>query len=261
MKERKLSLEDRKTLQLEMLKEVDAFCRDHDIKYALSCGTLIGAVRHKGFIPWDDDVDITMLFSDMLRFRDLFRSDSIEYSDVETSSSHRFHFSSLYCRNTYSKIGFQKSKGVCIDLYPIIECSIDNDVIEGLLPKGLRLFERRMRFLKWESRIRRYTTFKTLPGFHKAMLDYYYFMINDFQMIGGGRYYQIGGALVGNNNVYRNMWTFNPLDELIEVPFENYRFCIPARFDEFLTVRYGNYLQLPPKDQRVPYHGGDYYWK
>lgn len=77
-----LSLEERKKVQLEMLKEVDTFCRENNIKYALSCGTLIGAIRHKGFIPWDDDVDITMPFDDMVHFLKIFKSDKIEICDA-----------------------------------------------------------------------------------------------------------------------------------------------------------------------------------
>ena len=68
-KRKQISLEEKKSIQLEMLKEIDAFCRNNNIKYSLAFGTLIGAVRHKGFIPWDDDVDIMMPLPDMLRFR------------------------------------------------------------------------------------------------------------------------------------------------------------------------------------------------
>ena len=60
IKEKPISFEEKRSIQLEMLKEIDAFCRNNGIKYSLAFGTLLGAIRHKGFIPWDDDIDIMM---------------------------------------------------------------------------------------------------------------------------------------------------------------------------------------------------------
>lgn len=74
---KEITLEERKQIQLRMLIEIDAFCRKHNIRYSLAYGTLIGAIRHKGFIPWDDDVDIMMPLPDMLRFKELFKSETM----------------------------------------------------------------------------------------------------------------------------------------------------------------------------------------
>lgn len=261
MNRKELSLDERKKLQLEMLKVIDAFCRKNNIKYALSCGTLIGAVRHKGFIPWDDDVDITMLYPDILRFRNLFRSENLKYCDIETEPNYGFHFSQIVSKKTYSQSGIHKSYGVCIDLYPIIECSNDMDELHRLVDKGNILLRKRLSFMKWLYRIKKYTPFSSIPGYRKAVRDYYNFMINEVQCIGGGFYYQMGGPLVGkSNNFFHNLWRFNPMELIIETQFENTSFYIPARYDEFLTTRYGNYMQLPPENQRFPYHGGHYYW-
>ena len=75
MADRLITLEQRKQIQLEMLSEIDTFCRTHGIRYMIAFGTLLGAVRHKGYIPWDDDVDISMPIDDMLRFKNEFKSD------------------------------------------------------------------------------------------------------------------------------------------------------------------------------------------
>ena len=56
-------------------------------------------------------------------------------------------------------------------------------------------------------------------------------------------------------------FAFNPFEEMIEVDFEGHKFMAPARYDEYLTTRYGDYMKLPPEDQRHPYHGGEYHWK
>lgn len=262
MKNKELSLEERKALQLEMLKEIDSFCRKNGIKYALSCGTLIGAVRHNGYIPWDDDVDITMSFSDILKFRRLFISDNLKYCDIDTEPYYEYHFSRITSNKTYSKRGCHRTYGVCIDLYPIIECTNDVEILNQLIAKGAKLLNKRMWFVKWHGRILDHTPFSILPGFKKSIRNYYNFMINDVQCVGGGNYYQMGGPLLGvNNNFFHNMWNFNPLENLIDHKFEDAIFLIPAKYDLFLRTRYGDYMQLPPEEQRHPYHGGHYYWK
>ncbi len=262
MRGKELTLDDRKALQLEMMNEIDRFCRDNNIKYALSCGTLIGAVRHGGYIPWDDDVDITMLYSDVIRFRELFKSENLKYCDVETERYYGYPFSRIVSTKTYSKFGAHKCNGVFIDLYPIIECSNNTDSIERLLPKGVKLYKRMSWYLKWYSRLLRYTPLTIMPGFEKAIKECYLFMINEVQLIGGGYFYQMGGPLKGNDNdFYHNLWPFNPLENLVDIKFEDSLFCIPARYDEFLSVRYGDYMTLPPEHLRVPHHGGLFYWR
>ena len=94
-----LSFEERKTLQLEMLKEIDTFCKAHDIKDSLAFGTLLGAVRHTGFIPWDDDVDIIMPMPELLKLKKLFKSESIEYCDVDTTQYFSYACSRLVSKN------------------------------------------------------------------------------------------------------------------------------------------------------------------
>ena len=121
MKKQAIALDERKKIQLEMLKEIDAFCRTNDIRYSLAFGTLLGAIRHKGFIPWDDDVDIMMPLPDMFKFKRLFYSNNLKYCDVDTENHYDFPFSRIAYKPTYRQRGliFQ-SYGVCIDLYPVI---------------------------------------------------------------------------------------------------------------------------------------------
>ena len=70
-----LSLKEKQMIILDIMKDIDKFCRANDIPYTLSSGTLLGAVRHGGFIPWDDDADIFMLREDFDRFVSIYRSD------------------------------------------------------------------------------------------------------------------------------------------------------------------------------------------
>lgn len=70
---KKMSLAEIKSVELDLLIEFDSFCNEHNLKYALDGGTLIGALRHKGFIPWDDDIDVTMPFPDFLKFVELYK--------------------------------------------------------------------------------------------------------------------------------------------------------------------------------------------
>lgn len=95
MKAKEITFEERKTIQLDMLKEIDAFCRTNNIRYTLACGTLIGAIRHGGYIPWDDDVDITMPYDDMLKFKKLFKSETMKYCDIETEKNYGYEFSRI----------------------------------------------------------------------------------------------------------------------------------------------------------------------
>ena len=120
-KARRVTDKEVKQIQLEMLDEIDAFCRQNNIRYSLAFGTLLGAVRHKGYIPWDDDVDIIMPLPDMLRFKKIFQSDKLQYCDIDTTLHYEYHFSRICYKQTFSKRGWaSKSYGINIDLYPVV---------------------------------------------------------------------------------------------------------------------------------------------
>lgn len=257
-----LTFEERKDIQLQMLIEVDDFCREHNIKYSLSCGTLIGAIRHKGYIPWDDDVDITMPYDDMIRFKTEFVSQNIKFCDVDTENGYEFHFPRLAHRHTFSKKGLiAEGYGICIDLYPIISCSNNREILDMHIEKAKKILKKRLALIKFRNYILRILPIPmcNFSFLSQAVRKYRDFFLSEMQDNNTDcYYYQLGGPLT---IFYKNCWSFDPFKKLIRVDFEGHQFYATANYDEFLNVRYGEYMKLPPEDQRHPYHGGRYYWK
>ncbi len=254
-----LSFEERKTLQLEMLKEIDTFCKAHDIKYSLAFGTLLGAVRHKGFIPWDDDVDIIMPLPELLKLKKLFKSESIEYCDVDTTKYYSYAFSRLVSKKTYRKIGwFLKDSGVCIDVYPLISVPDDPSLNCAFWKKAQELFDKRILYMKWGRRFYRFLPIRFFPTYGKTMRQYrdYLFLYTEYGST--KTYYIIAGPLDLRGKM---TYHYNPFEEMTEVEFEGFRFPSISRYDDYLTLRYGDYMKLPPEDQRHPYHGGRFFGK
>lgn len=252
---KEITFEERKQIQLQMLIEVDEFCRKHKIRYSLAYGTLIGAIRHKGFIPWDDDVDIMMPLSDMLKFRDLFKSKTMRYCDVDTDPKYQYAFSRIASTQTYNKDGLiSTTYGLCIDLYPVLGLPHSIEGIEQFFKNAERELTRRLRILQLRSRLMKILPIKTIPGFNKAMKRYRDFLFQ-YPYENTKYFFTNGGGLK-----MRNVHEFDLFEECTEVLFEGHKFMAVARYDEYLRHFYGDYMLLPPEEERVPYHGGHYYW-
>ena len=125
-----LTPEQLRTLQLielEMLVEVDRICRKNHIQYTLDGGTLLGAVRHKGFIPWDDDADIVMFRHEYARFYHACKSDldteRFFLQEYRTDPNYRWGYAKLRRKGTeYVRVGQEHMRyktGVCIDIFPL----------------------------------------------------------------------------------------------------------------------------------------------
>lgn len=256
---RPLSLKERKNIQLEMLKEIDVFCRKHEIKYSLAFGTLLGAIRHKGFIPWDDDVDIMMPLPDMLRFKELFHSETMKYCDVDTDKYFCFSFARIADTRTINKEGLiHNSYGICIDLYPVVAISDDDDQNAFFFEKAKKLEKRSDFFIKWRMRAVKYLPVRSIPFYRMAIKKLSNFTRYSYEYGKTNKYYIIAGPI----SLYKKMsYDFDMFEEMIEVYFEGFKFLSIANYDTYLTMRYGNYMQLPPESERHPYHGGNYYWK
>lgn len=254
---KEITLEERKKIQLEMLVEIDKFCREHNIKYMLAFGTLLGAIRHKGYIPWDDDVDISMPLDDMLRFKKEFKSEKLKYCDVDTEDFYEYHFSRISYKPTYRKCGIvSKSYGVNIDLYPTLEVSSDIDSIK-IIETLNSLYKKREFLLVWGRRIIKILPLSRIFCLKSVVRKYRDELCKLLISEGGGVYHCIAGPL---EKYELHTWSFNPFEDMVEVYFEGHKFMAPARYHEYLSRRYGDYMQFPPEDQRHPYHGGEYYW-
>ena len=132
MKGEKLSLKERQNISLDILIDVDRFCRENDITYFMGCGTLLGAVRHKGFIPWDDDIDILMFRDDFNRFLNIYKSDKYALSKPLDG---RFCIAKVYDTDTVEyEAGIDYSNreplGVDIDIFPLDGIRNDQAIID-----------------------------------------------------------------------------------------------------------------------------------
>ena len=252
---KEITLEERRKIQIDMMKEFDAFCRKNNLRYSLAYGTLLGAIRHKGFIPWDDDMDIMMPLNDMYRMRSILKSDRLEYCDVDTCKYYDYAFARLTYKQTFCKQGLiVKGNGVPIDLYPIY--SVPDSEIERneYFRRVNEILKIRKLLIKWKRNIIKIFPIKTIP-----LHTYYVRKYRDF--CEQYRYGTNTFACSGMASHKENILTKDVFENTIDVDFEGERFMAIAEYDYFLKNRYGDYMQLPPEEDRRPYHGGNYYWK
>ena len=259
---REINLEERRTLQLEMLQEIEDFCSSRSIRYSLAYGTLIGAIRHKGFIPWDDDVDIMMPLPDMMKLKKELHSNKIKYCDIETEKHFCYGFSRIAHRDTYSDQGIAfKSYGVNIDLYPIFNVPDTIEERDAYFEVGRKILDKRLGYIKWRNLIIKYLPVSTIPGFDKAMRQYRDYMMNNGFAYGTTNHYFVFGGELSKKERELCTYNFDVFEKLTKVEFEGLTLSAIAKYHEYLTYYYGDYMELPPEDKRIPYHGGRYYWK
>ena len=254
-----ISLEERKKIQLEMLVEIDAFCREHNIKYMLAFGTLLGAIRHKGYIPWDDDMDISMPLEDITRFKKEFKSEKLRFCDIDTENNYEWLFPRIVYMPTYNKAGLiHKAYGVNIDLYPTIEVDPSKINTTPIFNQLIKMQIKYSKLIKMRRRMIKILPITTIPGFRSFIKKYRDNYLNSLEHAGGGAYHCIAGSLFDYDT---HTFPFDPFEKMIEVEFEGLLFKAPAKFSEYLTHHYGDYMKLPPEEQRHPYHIAKYFWK
>ena len=252
-KEKKLTDEELRRVQLELMDKFDAFCRQHNLRYSLAFGTLLGAIRHKGFIPWDDDVDIIMPLPDMLRLKAELHSSDIEYHDIDTDSYYEYGFSRVSDTATYSCRGMiLKTYGVCFDLYPVVGISEDPEIFIKRVSPAL---EQRHRWVMWGRRIVRYLPIKKVPGLKKSVKRYQEQALLSCPYDHAQNYYHAGSLRKVN------IFDYDVFKEMCDVEFEGHRYMAVACWHDYLTHCFGNYMQLPPESERHPAHGFVCYWK
>ena len=246
------TIREHQLAMLEILKELDRICTEADIHYMLFAGTMLGAVRHRGFIPWDDDADVVMLRPDYERFLQAAKSSLDKdrfFLQAEFSEHWPMFFSKLRMNGTacMEKVVPRDSKqhqGVYVDVFPVDNLA-DNRVIQRLqfaaskvvIAKSLH----KRGYLTDSLGKKLFMLFcSMLPEapFRKLVMrrkDGNSRMLHSF----------FGASSRFKKSVYSRQW----LAESVRMPFEDGLFPVSACCDELLTTLYGDYMTPPSEDE------------
>ena len=259
---RKLTLRESQQLSYELLKTFADFCEKHNLRYLLSYGTLIGAIRHKGFIPWDDDIDVTMPLPDYYKFRQLFEKENqVPHLDLLYDMKYNVgtSYTMLGDMRTIANMSGRDighARPVAIDIMPCYPVS-DDDVEAR---QGIRDMKNLISS-SW-----RYLSAQGSTGFTRFIRRAF---INDFMLAFILRKvrsilhkYSWGqtrrARIFAVNTTAFTFLESEDFDCYVLQPFEEGTFRIPKNYDTQLTAMYGDYMKLPPQEQQVPDFTGMY---
>lgn len=251
--------------QLEIAREIKRVCEENDIRFFLLGGTYLGAVRHQGFIPWDDDMDLGMLRGEYEKFcRIAPEKLGPDYclQTWYTEPNYGLPFGKVMKRGTVylesKKSRRLQENGIYVDIFPFDSVPQDLQQRQKLAKQLLRLY--RLRLMKcgykpWMEED------KVL--WHKRLGYLFY----QFQALFCGKqalardYDALAEAQPDTDTVSEQSGMAQPLyvrrewcEDLVNYTFEGEQFPAPRAYDEFLTIYYGDYMQLPPEDQRENRH-------
>ena len=265
MKQECLDSQRIKKIQLDILLNIDSYCRYHNIRYSLAYGTLIGAVRHKGYIPWDDDIDLLMPRPDYDRFLDSFRSEKDEVLDLSQSNVCVETFAKV-CRKGTVMVDRELGRalwGVNVDIFPIdgapdpgleehyASMCRKREWISRLCPFYRVVGKNKPRwFLKYCLKRLRYPRFGNCSGVKSA--------INADLRACRFEESPLAGAYFGDDEI-REFMPREWFETYTELVFEEKKYPVIAHYDDYLRSLYGDYMQLPPEEQRVTHHMYDVY--
>lgn len=244
---RLLSVDEMKTKEKAMLSFIDSYCRENGLRYWVCGGTLLGAVRHQGFIPWDDDIDVFLPMPDYLKFTEDLRNDpNYELMGYGTEGGENFiePFAKLLEKDTVldESIGtLRKLSAVWVDVFPIVGLP-DDDRERHCFFSEYRETEKSawQDFYKTDGDI---GVFKKWFVKQKEYLHKY-----DFDKAG-----YVG--VLGTKYDEKDSTTRSVYDDTIRMKFEDIEVNAPAGFKEYLSNLYGsNYMDLPPVEKRVTIH-------
>lgn len=245
-----LSLEDVKQHELDILKYVDAVCKEYNLRYFLSFGTLIGAIRHKGFIPWDDDIDISMPREDYDRFVEITKNTKGIYITLyPEKEGYPYPFVKVVDTNT--KLAEEDvmdipDNGLWVDIFPLDGYTNSKPSFTNKFATAL---ERARSLATYDKCPERFKNQKLLWLIARCF-GYKFFQKKVISLCKKSPYATskyVGYAYGAAMSVYPGDF-FN---ELIRAPFEDGEFLIPARYDEYLTLLYGDYMKIPSEDQQI----------
>jgi len=256
---RKLSIEEVKKIELQILGFIDQICIKNNLTYFLAWGTLLGAVRHKGFIPWDDDIDLLMPRKDYELLPKLIQEadTSYKYLSFNTDKEYHYPFAKVVDKST---LVIEKNTlnphnmGVWVDIFPL-DYLPDNEVQSKKIQSKCWNYRQIWgHAIVWElNKKNRGIVYSIacrlcyLYGWRKALYNLHDLAKSSLEQT------KFVSELIDCESKYNKMpssW----FSSYVKLEFEGNLYCAPIGYKDYLESCYGNFMKLPPIDQRVPKH-------
>ncbi|MDR0560144.1 MAG: LicD family protein [Prevotellaceae bacterium] len=256
-----------KHIQLSILKDVHNFCIERGLKYSLGGGTLLGAVRHKGYIPWDDDIDIMMPRPDYNIFVNEFSGykPHLTCGAFENDKKFMYPYAKVYNNRTCLKEEKLNEKyqtfGVNIDLFPIDGFPDKSSRLKFSFFMKKVLFMKKLLFKKIHKPAGKNNFKRKCAGIIVRFISLQFIQKHIKRTIQTCDFKKSNyrGAVIGKYSE-KECYPQNVFSEYTELEFEGFKFMAISYYDEYLTGHYGDYMKLPAAEQQVGSHAVKSFW-
>lgn len=254
-----INLEELQSIQTKMLRDLDTICLIHGIDYFIIGGTLIGAVRHKGFIPWDDDIDLAMTRDHYNKFEEIILKYTDKYFFQSFSSEENtfLPFGKLRLNySTYLEVNnenIEMHKGIFIDIFPydfttknipmIKYKNFITNIIIRIIYQRTRILNKNL--ISKKNKILLLFTQLLKNTFLKR--TYVFVVCQDYNK----QKYVINYSFYKNEEVLNQLTLIDEIFPTTRIAFENFLVSAPKNYHDFLSRLYGNYMKIPPLSDRV----------
>ncbi len=271
---KQLKLKELQQFSLEILKDVAGFCERNGIRYSLGYGTLLGAVRHKGFIPWDDDLDIMMPRDDYERFRTSYRSDRFSFIDSRNTADCYIAFGRV-CDTEKTLASscipwIKRDVGVWIDIFPIDRVPDDPDTFKRIHDSLFLLLKLNVGIRKAHAALSsRFSIKKRLKAWilkkmnprlsRRDPADIVRDMTTLIALVSPPESHHWSQLCCPDDGTCE-FFTDQEINEYIKLSFEDSEFFVWKSYDSILRDSYGDYMILPPQNKRKPLQDYITFW-
>lgn len=259
-------------IELDILCYIDDICQKNNIVYSLAYGTLLGAIRHKGFIPWDDDIDICMDRVNFEKFVNVCKNcknDKYELLWLDTIKKYTLPLPKVIDKSTILTQTTQCEKmplGVYVDIFIFDNIPNNSKARKGFI-RNLELLQRfwgysQNKYVWKDKTVKSYIRYLVYSVFHLINPRVFSRLLNKYsRRYNCNRNSKKIGSMVYSIKREGRWYNNHFFDKTSRVPFEGRYFLISDYYDEMLKMCYGNYMELPPIEKQVSHHDFLAYYK